>query len=450
MGSSEDTKVLLVGQVMIDYMFQEGSKEPILRLGGVMHAARALWAIDCPYGLAYVAPEYMEDHIQQYSKAIGALDALKIGSVVGSPNVILIGKPKEYGPQEYDYLLRHEHNSMIMDSACRAAMDSQEWTNVLMFPGGYNLDSILKEAAQYPFLVDIDVNFEPDDWATLRALDRPINTLILSTSSQLLTDGLDGGIGSLLRKAKETDADFLLFKENRGGSRLFNLKTSDPAIQIPAQTRPIMHSVGVGDCYNAVFAALRHHHTDTQALSYASCIAAEYASTVSLDDFKDACGSWLHVSPTEIAELKGICLSWEDRSEHQIYIAAPDFDFVDIRPIDLLVESLKYHNFSPRRPVKEHGQMGKDASPSKKLELCKADLNLLYECSILIVVLLYDDPGTLIEMGIALERDMPVIVYDPYCTAENLMLTATPKAVSNDLDSIMNAVFRQIQLKVSE
>jgi hypothetical protein len=55
--------------------------------------------------------------------------------------------------------------------------------------------------------------------------------------------------------------------------------------------------------------------------------------------------------------------------------------------------------------------------------------------------MLYDDPGTLIEIGLALERNMPTLVYDPYGRASNLMLTQLPNVVSSDLDEVIAGVF---------
>jgi nucleoside 2-deoxyribosyltransferase len=64
--------------------------------------------------------------------------------------------------------------------------------------------------------------------------------------------------------------------------------------------------------------------------------------------------------------------------------------------------------------------------------------------------LLYDDPGTLIEIGIALEKGIPVIVFDPFKKAENLMLTELPALVSSDLDEVLAGVFVQAGKVVNE
>ena len=86
--------------------------------------------------------------------------------------------------------------------------------------------------------------------------------------------------------------------------------------------------------------------------------------------------------------------------------------------------------------------MGVNADSQRKQTLCDADVRLMAECRLMVAVLLYDDPGTLIEIGMAVERGMPVIVYDPYRRAQNLMLTQLPALVSSDLDEVISAVFK--------
>ena len=90
--------------------------------------------------------------------------------------------------------------------------------------------------------------------------------------------------------------------------------------------------------------------------------------------------------------------------------------------------------------------MGVNASEERRQTLCDADMRLLDECQLLVAVMLYDDPGTLIEIGIAVEREIPVIVYDPYSRADNLMLTQLPFCVSSDLDQVISAVFDRASL----
>ena len=134
-------------------------------------------------------------------------------------------------------------------------------------------------------------------------------------------------------------------------------------------------------------------------------------------------------------------LPWEAREKINIYIAAPDFDYVNRTYIELLTESLKYHNFKPRRPVQENGQMEFDAESSRREEIYNKDMTLLSECQLLIAVLINNDPGTLIEIGLAAAKSMGTFVYDPYNQATNCILTQLPHFISNDLDELIAEVF---------
>ena len=122
--------------------------------------------------------------------------------------------------------------------------------------------------------------------------------------------------------------------------------------------------------------------------------------------------------------------------------AAPDFDFVDTKPIDFICQALEYHNFTPRRPIKENGQMSKEAGKVERQKLFQSDMALIDSCQMMLVVLLYNDPGTLIEIGVAAEKGMPVLVYDPYSIAENCMLTEIPNVVSTSADQIISELFK--------
>lgn len=135
-------------------------------------------------------------------------------------------------------------------------------------------------------------------------------------------------------------------------------------------------------------------------------------------------------------------LPWDVRKGINIYIAAPDFDFVDTKPIDFICQALEYHNFTPRRPIKENGQMSKEAGKAERQKLFQSDMALIDSCQMMLAVLLYNDPGTLIEIGVAAEKGMPVLVYDPYSIAENCMLTEIPNVVSTSADQIISELFK--------
>ena len=177
------------------------------------------------------------------------------------------------------------------------------------------------------------------------------------------------------------------------------------------------------------------------SMIFSSWIAAEYASTTYPDDLKINIERILNSNFKELENMVGVSLPWELRKKINVYIAAPDFDFIDTSPIENVVNSLNYHNFSPRRPVKENGQMSDNANKSRRQELYSKDMIMLEQCQILIAVLLYNDPGTLIEIGLASAKGLPTIVYDPYQIAKNCMLTELPDLVTNDLDYLIAEFF---------
>jgi nucleoside 2-deoxyribosyltransferase len=435
-------KVCLIGQVMVDVTFPGRGREPKLRLGGIAHAARALWAMDCPYVMAYIAPEYLDGSTEKHAASYGHAPVRKIGNVLGCPNVVTISEPTEAGPQGYEFLLRDEQNCLLDSKALAEACHDDSITDFLIFPGGFDLAATLKEVGKSPAAVHIDANFQPTDPETFGDLGRRFTTIILSTSSHVFLEGYGGKVTGLCERTLGTYAEALLLKENRGGSRFFRASEPREPVLTPAHLRPIQHSVGVGDVFDATYVVTRHGMEEKAALGYSSLVAAEYASTTYPDDFKEATLATLKIPRDTIAQLEGVSLVWEDRPSCQVYIAAPDFDYVDRRPIEEVVACLKYHNFTPRRPVIENGQMGLNAGPERRQKLCDADVKLIEDCQVMLAVLLFDDPGTLIEIGMAVQRGMPVIVYDPFHRADNLMLTQLPDLVSSSLDEVISAVFK--------
>ncbi len=446
----ETPKVCLIGQVLVDVTFPGGVAEPKLRFGGITHAARALWAMGTPYVLAYFAPDYLEEQIHRLASEYGKGSVHKIGNVLGCPNVVTIGEPTEAGPQGYQFLLREEQRTTLDPQVLEGVCRDEGISDFIIFPGGFDLEGVLAAVGQSNAAVHIDGNFQPDDPREFASLGRRFTTIMLSTSSEVFKQRYGGAVTNLCTCLLGTYAEAILFKENRGGSRLFTVTDPASAITVPAQSRHVRHSVGVGDCFDAVYVVTRHRMDARPALAYASCVAAEYACTTFPDDFRESARATLQVPREDIVHLSGVSLPWEKRPACHIYIAAPDFGHVDRRPIERLVECLKYHNFTPRRPVLEHGEMGVNAEAQRKQALCDADVGLMAECRLMVAVLLYDDPGTLIEIGMAIERGMPVIVYDPYCRAENLMLTQLPDLVSPDLDAVISATFKHAARRLEE
>lgn len=51
------------------------------------------------------------------------------------------------------------------------------------------------------------------------------------------------------------------------------------------------------------------------------------------------------------------------------------------------------------------------------------------------------DPGTLVEIGIAMEMGKPVVVFDPQKECRNAMVVGGASCYSQSLDACLNAVF---------
>jgi nucleoside 2-deoxyribosyltransferase len=429
------SRVLLVGELVVDVTLQTISAPTKVRIGGVYHAVRGAWACGAQIELAYFSPAYLDSEAENMAKAHGLSRATKIGNILGTPNVMLIAEPTEAGSQGYEHLLS-EHSQFTFEEAQFAAFQTDN-LDVLIICGNFDVAPILQALSRTSARVHLDVGGGPMQLETLLCFGRPLSTLFLSTSSNCF-ESIAGNLPDNLNRMAGQIAERVILKENRGGARLV---TTKEVIEVGSQRRDIVHSVGVGDVFDVVYTLMNRGAGDEPALSYASWIAAEYASTTFPDDFKRETQRTLKLSSEVITSLSGIRLRWEDRPAHQIYVAAPDFDYADRRPIDRLVDCLRYHNFTARLPIRENGQASDKMTAAQKKALYLKDIELLEQCELLIAVNVFNDPGTLIEIGIAHAKGISVLVYDPENRATNVMLVNAPQLVTDSLDKIVTATF---------
>lgn len=435
-------KICVIGDIVVDVSLAKKKSPLKMRLGGIIHCARALWASGVEYSLAYFAPKYLRSRIEIFLKEFGNPELIYLGEVENSPYIMLINEVKEIGDQGYEFLLRDDIKISYNEESFK---ELEKFSETLIISGSYSLEKVLS-LLKLGCKISIDFANNIENLEEIKS-KHLYETLFISTSSNYFknyynkNDLFDivvfcNDFKSLTKK--------IVLKENRGGSRALEFFNGE-LICIPSQTQPIVHSVGVGDVYNTIFLNQYKKFSFEESLNYASWIATEYALTTFPEDFRKMTERILKSSITDLIALGGVILPWEKRKKINIYIAAPDFDFVDTSLIDLLENNLKYHNFSPRRPIKENGQMEKDASIQEKEELFQNDMILLNQCKILIAVLLYNDPGTLIEIGLAVEKGIPTLVYDPYKIATNCMLTQIPDLLSSNLDEIICKTFEVSQ-----
>ena len=316
----------LVGEVVVDVMpAADAGRTRRLRLGGIIHAARAAWALNIPYELFFISPSYLERSAADYALKHGASTTFCIGTIDGSPSVMLIGEPTEAGDQQYELLLRDEYHSTIkVDTSIPPSPTS----DALFILGQYAAADAVRLLEVDPPHLHLDLgNFNGD---VTTAAPQGCSTVFASTSSPMFLTDCQGDAGAL-RARLMRDSKSVVFKENRGGVRYWS---SDQMLATGAHVRSVVHSVGVGVCFDVVFTHLRTISGEQAALAYASLIAAEYASTTFVDDFRMAVQRCLQLSPDEATQLPGISLPWESRRAINVYIAGPDFDYMDREAIE--------------------------------------------------------------------------------------------------------------------
>lgn len=426
--------ICLVGDILTDVTLATVNNPLKMRLGGIVHAARALWAIDVDYAVAYFAPAYLDNHINMFLKEHNCNVVIKLGNVTNCPYTMLIQEVKEVGDQGYEFLY-HDNIEINYDISKISMLNNYD--ELMFVSGNYDIERVLK-SLEGEKRIHCDVANNVDNVTGLPT-NHQFETLFVSTSSNLFRNHYSefGSFCNLLKPY----ARRIVLKENRGGSRVYD-STSNETYQVPSQTSPVQHSVGVGDVYDVVSITAPCDNY-SEKLLMASWVAWEYALTTFPNNFKNSVKNLLNTHIEDLKNQGGCFLPWEVREKCHIYIAAPDFDFIDTHKIDVLCDSLKYHNFVPRRPIKENGQMSNGAKKEERLKLFSADMSLLEQCNMLIAIILYNDPGTLIEIGLAAQRGMPTIVYDPNGIADNCMLTELPTIVTNDMDTIMAKVFNE-------
>ncbi|MBQ7674634.1 MAG: nucleoside 2-deoxyribosyltransferase [Alphaproteobacteria bacterium] len=435
--------VLIIGEVFVDTHLDIMIKgTPLVRMGGIFHAARGLAALDVSFALAYYCPDYLVDDVNYWSCFLHTKGCYQLGRINRAPNVMLISESTESGNQGYVNLLK-DQTEYIELKELQDIIEKIDPTDILLFPGRFDYIKLVKVLEAFPGKLHIDAHYDSD--GLFDYINREIETLFTSTSSTIFSQDCKGDIEKLIQYYQKCNIQKLLLKENRGGSRCFLLSTNTQ-VETSAHHVPEMHSVGVGDVYDAVFIShilgvnsVNEENVEKQ-MALASLCAAKYAETMDYDRFKQK-AQQVFANIEEWKTLKGIRLPWEKRKEMNIYLAAPDFPDVDTSLLDKLYGNLYYHNFSPRRPVQENGLATKELTDEQKLLLYQKDCAMLNECVLLIAVLLNNDPGTLIELGMFKQSGKPTIIYDPFHICSNMFAAHTPDYLCDNLTAVIDTVF---------
>lgn len=427
---------IIVGEVTIDFIMPSRNVEAKVRLGGIVHAARGLWAAGRTYSVGAFCPEYLVEQARKYLLEHGCEQFVLLGEVTGAPNLIAIADVQEVGHQGYEDILRDERViSSIGDVA-----PLMEFERIVIFPGRYDLNKVF-QAVGPNACVTLDAAYDMGE-ASLRELaNGRVSRLVLSTSSELFMGLASQDVTPLLELARQVGVAHLLLKENRGGSRLFDLRDGTVE-QITATLDVTVNSVGVGDAFTAVFGCF--DGTVRDAAWRGMQVATVYSQTTWPDDLRRDVQREFRLTVDNVRQLGGVTLPWHVRPMLPIYLAAPDFSYASHREIDVALSALEYHNFRVRRPVQENGEAAPNAPLESLAPFFLKDVELLRECAAVFAIPIDRDPGALVEMGMAMEMGKPVITYDPRHENRNTMVVQGSASYSADLDISLNAVFESL------
>ncbi|MBJ2286002.1 nucleoside 2-deoxyribosyltransferase [Pseudomonas sp. MF6755] len=430
-------RVLVVGELVVDYTLGQHGSMCKLRLGGVAHAARGLWAAGVEYSVAVFCPQYLVDEAADYLARLECYEFIWLGDVVGAPNVIVIGDVTEVAHQGYEDLMRETKSLKLRDPL----PSLKAYQKVVVFPGKFSIEA-LAQAFSNDARFSFDVAYDLEDLSSLEAFRGRLQAIIISTSSSLFMNLGHEDIGGLLAAVRKLSPEVFLLKENRGGSRLFDLRNGT-VLQIPATLGRTINSVGVGDVYSSVMVA--NSQKGWVEAAWRGCQAATiYSQSTFPDDIKREVQRGFKLPLNTLQGLGGTSLPWHDRQKYSIYLAGPDFSYVDKRELDRAVDSLTYHNFRVRRPIVENGELERPATESGLRRAYFLDCQLLRDCDVVFAIPLDRDPGTLVEIGMAIEMGKKIVTYDPRRENENTMVMVGSSIYSADLDTCLNGTFNVI------
>lgn len=369
------SRPLLVGEVFVDYTITAAATENKLRLGGVVHAARAFWAFAEPFDAAVILPDYLVEPTRRYLISMGCVEFYVLGTVRGAPNVMAIFDATEVVDQGYENLMSDEKSVDLR----RDSLPETKRGDALIFPGFYDLN-IACSLLPSDIRLHLDVAYDVATVDDLASLPRPVETILLSTSSPLFSAISPSGVEDLLDAFAACAPKTLILKENRGGSRLIDAATRSVE-RLAAQLGSTVNSVGVGDVFAAAY--LTHlKHGSALAGWRATYASAAYSQTTYPDLFRTYVQRDLALSLDEMQNLWGAFLPWEQRQSVQIYFAAPDFTNARREAMDRALASLAYHNFRVRRPVLENGELPAGSDIATLRRTYEADRAILNECNL--------------------------------------------------------------------
>lgn len=321
---------------------------------------------------------YLPDCINKQIKGQGASFGVKVKSY-SSPEVIEF---KYYHPLA-DPRISPSRHKIVTSSPITVKSE-----NVLVF--GFMEGEAKVEAQKAVF--DPQSPDSPSLFSDSGSKAESLAIVINSTECRALTKEQDIHQGIKTLAAAE-GAVVVVVKNGPFGCLVWHDGTTT---HLPAFRTDSVFSIGSGDVFAGAFAAqwmeLNRHPVD--AARIASKSAASYCSNRTLPIPKEIDSS-AKLQPLELSEPK---------DKRQIYLASPFFDIGQLWMVEESLDALAGGSLNVFSPYHEVG-----VGPAK--EIYEKDIKALEESRIVFAILEGMDPGTVFEIGYAVARNIPVVVY---------------------------------------
>lgn len=217
----------------------------------------------------------------------------------------------------------------------------------------------------------------------------------------------------------------------KDGPRGATVVTADGVGHVPSVVTASVFPIGSGDVFSAVFAALwsQRGNGPLEAAKCASEATAYYCSTRQCTIPADISNI---VASLDLAPMH---LRAKPSTRYSIYLAGGLFTLPQLWLLEeakAFLESQGFRVFSPKDDV------GILTGPDDAPRIAAADLKGLDKSAVVFALLDCQDPGTLFEVGYAVARDIPVVVYCPVSREPDLtMLVGSGCEICHDFPSAL-------------
>jgi len=416
--------IKIIGDIFLEHYVLNNKHS----FGGVMHSARMLSKYDfIEKSIAYNIPFYMKNNVNIELKSLGFDNMTFHKQYLESSNVFVIN-------DIFENTLNGQYNRLFAISNKQLEVCELDVLDesILFFPS-------LNEELNYKYLklfkekdvkVFIDLNYLNLPLDVLKDIKH--ENLYLFISINKVNEEI------ILKLIKEMHFSLLVVKMNKGGSIVY--RDDGTKVEIPCYIETEGISVGVGDVYDTAFAV---SVLQNKELEVCGRIGSFYASLYSINHSEtfESIPNYVEDKILYEISLKGVFSDWNMRYRSKIYLAGPDFSSGKRRKFEKLEEMLVSHNFNVVRPIIENGESYEDIDFLQEKTMYNKDRELIDTSDICLALLLDNDQGTLVEIGIFNTQNKIVILYDPYYIENNMFLKNTCQYIVHSLEKLFHVLY---------